>query len=167
MPLIVQFPTSPALLRRLEQLALAAKGGGPAIGWVKNDFRIIIEADHQDKMERGVDRYGIARAPLAASTLANPKRGPNPNSLIPHGLASRFIQNFVTEWDGDYLVQRLVGIVDKRGRSFAQYHLTGATKPGTRWVLPKRDVGGITPKGWAQIVKRHSEYAAQVLKGSK
>jgi hypothetical protein len=32
-------------------------------------------------------------------------------------------------------------------------------------VLPKRDVGGITPAGWAKVQARFRQFAGDVLKG--
>jgi hypothetical protein len=67
------------------------------------------------------------------------------------------------------LVLKYVDIVNKKGQSFAQYHLTGAPKGSKKsqpnWSLPKRDVGGITPKGMAAIRARVKQFAADILKG--
>ncbi len=159
MPIIVQFGATKALLRRLDDIRDRAKASGRSAMRVRTDIQIIVERDHEEMMFRGVDRYGKPRAPLAESTLKKKPPRANPNSLIPHGYASRFISRYETHWDGTVLVQQFVGIVDKRGRSFAQYHLEGGPR------LPRRDVGGITPAGWSQIVKRHKEFAEDVLRG--
>jgi hypothetical protein len=165
----VQWPTSSALVARIDQIRAAARPGGRANTRALGDIRQIVEDDHKDKMLRDVDRYGKTRAELAESTLRNPHRGGGP-SLIPQGERSRFITNFEAVWQPasnglNYLAMRFVDIVNKRGQPFAHYHLTGASKPGTNWVLPKRDVGGITPAGWAKIKARMSRFAADVLRG--
>ena len=141
---------------------------------VKGDLRRIILDDNTEKLLgrgnlEGVDRYGKPLAPMAKSTYQNPKRGFGP-VLAPRGLASRFITNFKAEWKDSgqgftTLVARWVDIVNKKGQSFAQYHLTGAKKAGTNWVLPKRDIGGISPAGFAKINARFKKFASDVLKG--
>jgi hypothetical protein len=120
----------------------------------REDLRLVVVEDHYHMLLNNKDRYGKTRAPLAASTLANKKRGPGP-SLIPNYYRSRFIANFVAEWRVLEGLQTLVAyyrdILSKQGKPFAQYHMTGARKPGTNWVLPRRDTGGITPAGWAKV----------------
>lgn len=161
MKIVVQYPTSPALLRRLGALRDAAKPNSRALQRVREDFRLIVAEDHYGMMIRGVDRYGKPRAPLAPATLAKKNRGPGP-SLIPRHAESRFITHVRILWVGTgadrTLVKRFIGIVNDKGQSFAQYHLTGARKPGTRWVLPRRDVGGITPAGFRQLKLRHDKF---------
>jgi hypothetical protein len=153
----------------MAEIQFNGRPGSRAQNACKGDLFKIIQADHVDKMTRGVDRYGKPRAPLAASTLANKRRGPGP-SLIPRGSRSRFITNFVLAWEEiggtgvSVLVGKFVNIVNKKGQSFAQYHLTGATRRGTKWVLPKRDVSGITPKGWAAVERRHAQLPADILR---
>jgi hypothetical protein len=158
----------------MREVQEAARLNGRKATRVKGDIRKIVEQDNVEKLLgrgllEGVDRYGKPLAPMAKSTYQNPKRGLGP-VLVPRGLNSRFITNFKTLWQdaGDgltVLVMRYVNIVNKKGQSFAQFHLTGAKKPGTKWVLPKRDVGGITPQGWARIQARFKQFAGDVLKG--
>jgi hypothetical protein len=155
----VYWASSDALIRRLQEIQDAGRPGSTAIQSTKKDIKRIIEDDHKGKMLRGVDRYGKPRAPLAPGTLTV-KRGSGP-SLIPRGLNSRFVTNFETLWTEEGGYRQLVGhfrpILSKKGKEFAHYHLTGAVKAGTNWVLPKRDVGGITPKGWYRIIQRHKQ----------
>lgn len=167
MPMNVQWPASSPLVRRLADIQFNARPGSRAVNKCKGDFFKIVRDDHLDKMLRGVDRYGRPRADLAASTLKSKRRGPGP-SLIPRGARSRFITNFQLFWETanglDVLVGKFIDIVNKKGQSFAQYHLTGAKKKGTKWVLPRRDVSGITPKGWAAIERRHAQLPADILR---
>lgn len=157
--IIVEYPTSGALLRRCQELRAVTRPGSRALGRAKEDYRLIIAEDHYHMMLRGVDRYGKARAPLAERTLRDKRRGPGP-SLIPSWWRSRFIFNVQVRWvkeEGDeWLVKRFVGIVNKRGQSFAQYHFTGAKRGN--WVLPRRDVGGVTPAGYAQLKMRFQKF---------
>lgn len=48
------------------------------------------------------------------------------------------------------LVAGWANVLSRQGKPFMQYHLTGAPKVH----LPKRDIGGITPKGWKRIDSR-------------
>jgi hypothetical protein len=168
----VQWASSDALIRRLRDMAAYARPGSRAVARARADILDIVKTDHTDKMLRGVDRYGQPRAPLAASTIKKGRRGNGP-SLIPRGRQSRFIRNFKAEWEqhgGDYvLFARFTGMVGKNGVPWSVYHLTGASKPGTNWVLPRRDVSGITPRGWSQIKERQQTLAQNILRygGSK
>ena len=192
MSIYVERPASPALWNLCRSIQDNLRPGGKAQNLIRKDLRRIAIDDHTDMMLRGVDRYGVPRAPLAASTLANKKRDGGP-SLIPRGMLSRFITNFEAVWMDDpgqgvmFLVCRYVDILSKPslglrkifkfgqkkvatgggfvsggasggGQPFAQYHMTGARKPGTNWVLPRRDTGGITPKGWAAIKERFARF---------
>lgn len=156
----VEWPTSAALLRRLDQMRAATEPGSRQRTAAYADLKSIVLTDHRDKMLRSVDRYGIPFTPLAASTLRNPKRGPDPRPLIPHGAASRFITNVEAVWEMlsrvNTLVVRFVNIVNKYGVSFAQYHMTGGPR------LPRRDPSGITPMGWAKIKNRFQRFVENV-----
>jgi hypothetical protein len=115
----------------------------------RDDLRKTVVEDHYHMLLEGKDRYGQPRAPLAASTLANKKRGPGP-SLIPNYYRSRFIRNFEAEWlpgSGGRMVlaARYRNVLSKQGKPFVQYHMTGTKR------MPRRDTGGITPKGWARV----------------
>lgn len=172
MPIYVQWAGSKALEARLKAVQDAARPGSRAVSSYRGDLARIVREDHEDKMLRGVDRYGRPRAELAPSTLADGRRGPGP-SLIPRGRASRFITHFETAWQTSaggvmLLVGRFRDILSKRGRPFAQHHLEGCL-PGSNparpnWSLPRRDVGGITPKGWRRVVERHRRFADDVRK---
>jgi hypothetical protein len=170
----VQWPASSALLRRLDAINAAVKPNSRAANRVKGDIRKIVIEDNTEKLLgrgnlEGVDRYGKPLAKMADSTFRNPRRGFGP-VLVPRGLSSRFITNFVAVWEGGVLVMRYVGIVNKQGRSFVQYHLTGCPKGSNakrpNWSLPKRDVAGITPAGFAKIRARHTRFAEDVLRGN-
>lgn len=160
MPVIVQWPGN-RLKARVESLKAAAAPTGKSITGARIEIRNAVERDNEDKLFRQVDRYGKPLAKLAKSTLKRRKPGQRPDALIPHGYASRVIQNLSTEWEGDELVVRWTGI------HWILYHLTGAKKPGTKWVLPRRDISGITPKGWAEIRKIWKYWIGQITKESK
>lgn len=154
MAIFVERPSSPALFRRCDQIEASLKPQSRGMNLFREDLRRTVVEDHYHMLLEGKDRYGQPRAPLAASTTKNPKRDSGP-SLIPNYARSRFIRNFEAEWvmrDGLMtLAARYRDILSKKGKPFAQYHMTGASKPGTNWVLPRRDTGGITPKGWAKV----------------
>lgn len=171
MPSYVEWRSSRALLQRIAQIEENCRPNGRATSRVKGDIRKIVLDDNVDKLLgrgllEGVDRYGKPLAPMAKSTYQNPKRGFGP-VLCPHGLQSRFIKNFEAVWNwsaqGSELICRYKDMLSKDGKPFAQYHLMGAKKPGTKWVLPKRDVGGITPKGWAKINARFKQFCDDVM----
>jgi hypothetical protein len=177
MPVTVQWPASGALVKKLRAIKAMSDMSGKGANRVKGDIRKIALDDNVEKLLgrgllEGVDRYGKPLAPLAKSTYQNPKRGFGP-ALAPRGLASRFITNLKAEWvdAGGFamLVLKYVGIVNKKGQSFAQYHLTGCPKGSKKsqpnWSLPKRDVGGITPAGWARIRTRFKQFASDILRG--
>lgn len=174
MPIKVEWPISGALIRKMAAIQEAARLKGVAATRVKGDIRKIVVSDNTEKLLgrgllEGVDRYGRPLAPMAESTFRNKRRGFGP-VLVPRGLNSRFITHFRADWKdaGGFttLVMGWVGVVNKKGQSFIQYHLTGARKAGTKWVLPKRDVGGITPQGWAKIQARFRQFAGDVLRGT-
>lgn len=165
MPIYVQGRASEALAARCRAIADAFGPRSKIRQGMQTDLATIVKDDHSDMLMRGVDRYGKPRAKLAESTLKNPKRGPGP-SLVPRGPASRFATNCEVVWmtfsGVPQLVKRFRDILDKKGRPFAQYHLEGATKPGTKWVLPRRDVGGLSPRGWGRLRERWQKFAADV-----
>lgn len=173
MPVTVQWPSSPALVRRLRDMQAAAQPNSRAANRVKGDIRKIVIEDNTEKLLgrgnlEGVDRYGKPLARMADSTFRNPNRGFGP-VLAPRGLASRFITNFRATWQGGILIMGWIDILSKSGKSFAQFHLTGAPKGSNsrrpNWSLPKRDVAGVSPAGWAKIKERHTKFAEDVLRG--
>ncbi len=159
MAIFVERPASPVLWNYCRRVQENIRPGSRVQNALYKDLRTLAVDDHTDMLLRGVDRYGRPRAPLAKSTLANRKRGPGP-SLVPRGLLSRFVTKFEAVWETDpgqglaFLVCRYRDFVSKKGFPIPVAHMTGARKPGTNWVLPKRDTGGITPKGWAAIRAR-------------
>lgn len=161
MPTYVEYPSSGALLKRCRALQEAVGPRSVLLARCREDFRLTIAEDHYEMMLRGVDRYGRPRAQLADSTTKDGRRGPGP-SLIPRYYLSKFIANLEVLWvRGDdrvhILVKRFRDILSKQGKPFAQYHFTGAsrrTSTGKLWVLPRRDVGGVTPAGFRRLQER-------------
>ncbi len=180
MPLTVNWPSSPALVRRLRDMHAAGKGDGLSAARVKGDVRLIVIEDNTEKLLgrgllEGVDRYGKPLAPMAESTFKNPRRGFGP-VLVPRGLQSRFITHFRATWaktaEGvGVLVMGWADVVSKQGKSFVEFHLAGCPRGSNakrpNWSLPQRDVAGISPAGWAKIVARHSKFAQDVVRGEK
>lgn len=159
--------TSDALARRCQEIQEAARPGSRALNAMRKDMARIVVDDHREMMLRGVDGRGRERAQLADSTQEDRRRGPGP-SLIPNRERSRFYRNVETLWQTVggvmVLVKRLFNIVDKKGRSIIEYHLNGATKRGSRWRLPKRDVRGITPRGWARLRERQRQFVQDLVR---
>lgn len=161
----VQWPQSSAFARKL--FVARAVADGTAASWprLRDDLKVIVQTDHVDKMLRGVDRYGKPRAPLAASTLRNKRRGPGP-SLVPNFLASRYITTARATWNtaGGRSTLRLwfEGFVSPKGFPIPQAHEKGARSRN----LPARPVMGITPSGWAKINRRFNEFSQSVFEDS-
>lgn len=162
MPINVERAASPALLRRCAQIEESLKPQSRGMRLFREDLRRTVVEDHYHMLIEGKDRYGQPRAPLAASTLKDKKRGPGP-SLIPNWYRSRFLANFEAEWEVREGVMRLVcryrDVLSKQGQPFAQYHMTGTRR------MPRRDTGGITPKGWAQVKKLFALLPEYLRKG--
>ena len=167
MPIVVrvEWPTSPALVRRIAGARLAVQPDSRAMRDLRADLMSINGNDHIDKMLRGVDRYGKPRAPLAKSTLEKirrGKRGPGP-SLIPNVWTSRYLTTFAQKWvwrEGrSELSSRFDGFVSKRGFPIPLAHEAGVPRRG----LPRRAVMGLTPRGWAEATRRFDVFAAKVF----
>jgi hypothetical protein len=144
MPSRVEFPASSALSRRLNELKEMARPGSRVVAAARAEIKKIVEADHREKLMRGVDRYGRPLAPLAESTRA--RRKGNGPILIPRGMASRLITGFRCEWVSVGTDQVLRAFVV--GAEWVRYHFTGTRK------MLRRDVSGVSPKAWAAIVAR-------------
>jgi hypothetical protein len=161
MPSHLEYASSSPLIARCQALQAVTKPGSRALGRCMEDYRLIISEDHYEMMHRSVGVGGRPLAPLAESTLKKKSRGPGP-ALIPRFFASRFISNVQVAWDIQEglstVVKRFIDIVSKKGVPFVKYHLDGATKPGTRWVLPRRDVGPVTPAGFSQLRQRFQKF---------
>jgi hypothetical protein len=176
MPTYVEYPSSGALLKRCRALQEAVGPRSVLLARCREDWRLTIAEDHYEMMLRGVDRYGRPRAQLADSTTKGGRSGPGP-SLIPRYYLSRFIANLEVLWvRGDdrvhILVKRFRDILSKPtknhpARPFAQYHLTGAsrrTSLGNLWVLPRRDVGGVTPAGFRRLQERWALFVQELAR---
>jgi hypothetical protein len=161
MAIFVERPDSPALLRRCAEIEARLRPGSKEIVKFREDLRLVVTEDHYHMLLENRDRYGQTRAPLAARTLADPKRGPGP-SLIPNYYRSRFLSHFEALWTTEgalmILIARYRDILSKKGKPFVQYHMTGT------WKMPRRDTGGITPKGWAQVKKLFAILPTYILR---
>jgi hypothetical protein len=101
----------------------------------------------------GVDRFGRGLAPLGdwAYGAAFRRRGNGP-VLAPRGLQSRAITAFRATWVFQGGAWRL--IQGWRGIPWMLYHLEGrahgSKSSQPNWHLPKRDIGGMSPRGWVE-----------------
>ena len=170
MPIKLEYVSSNRLVDRCRALLEATKPTGVLSQRAQEDYRLIVSEDHYEMLHRGVDRYGRPRASLAPATLKQKNRGSGP-SLIPRFWESRFVHNVQIRWREQYgvmtLVKSFIDILSKSGRPFVKYHLDGASKPGTRWVLPRRDVGGVTPAGFYQLKARFAKFVGELARYRK
>lgn len=153
----VQWKSSDALIRRFRELSTL--NDSRKMDRLRQDIKQIVIEDNVDKIlgrgTVGVDRYGkpLARLrggrPLTAAEYR--ARGGTGPVLAPRGMGSRVITGFQVRWvrEGDtwVLVAGWRNVNSRKGKPFMQYHLKGAPKAH----LPRRDVGGVTPKGWKRI----------------
>jgi hypothetical protein len=163
MPIYVEPPGSVRLTARLQAIQGNIDPKGPIFRRFRKDLARIAKAEYKDMLlVQGVDRYGQIRAPLAKATLK--RRGGKGPSLVPKKQQSRFWTNVEFDWRYDrtayYLFMRWRDILSKKGQPFAQFHLTGARKGN--WVLPRRDVGGVPPRGWPKLRARLAQLVADV-----
>lgn len=159
----VEWRTSDALIRRIQALRDATRPGSRVQSRAFKELRQIVEDDHHDKLQRGVDRYGRPQTLLAqSSTKKRPGGAAKP--LIPRGPRSWPWRTFTVSWtlQGDNTTM-LTAKYD-HNPVIVNAHEKGASKPGTRWKLPARPTMGITPKGWSRIRQWQKQLAADILK---
>lgn len=127
---------------------------------LRTDVKKAIVEDNTEKLYRlsssmaGSDRFGKALAPPAESTVKGwTRKGLIRQILAPHGLSSRAIVCFFVTWQ--FIGSQWRAVIGWRGIPWMIYHLQGCAKGSNsrrpNWWLPKRDIGGISPKGMAKI----------------
>ena len=179
---IVLTDESSALLKRLRAIQGNLSPRSRPVKRLRDAIEAAVIKDNTEKVLgygssalAGVDRYGKDLTPPAASTVKGWRLRIG-RVLAPEGLLSRFITKFVVKWQWDGAQWRLVagwvGALSRDGKHFIIYHLMGARKGSkgvdrlgrdmSQWSLPKRDVGGVTRKGWAEIHRAFREFAASV-----
>lgn len=161
----VEWPSPPALLTRIAAARAAVDPDSRAMRALRADLMSINGNDHVDKMIQGIDRYGRTREPLAPSTMLKimkGKRGTGP-SLIPNRFGSRYLTTFAQRWvtrqGRSELSSRFDGFVSPKGFPIPMAHEAGVPSRN----LPRRAVMGLTPKGWAEVRRRFSEFAGKVF----
>lgn len=166
---------SGALRRRLKEIRDAAHPQSRRVGQLRTEVKRAVEKDNVEKLLgygssalAGVDRYGKDLTTPADSTVKGWRLRLG-RVLAPEGLASRAITRFKVKWIFDGSQWRMVaGWV---GIPWMIYHLKGARKGSkgidrlgrdmSNWHLPRRDIGGISPKGWVEVraaFKRFTDY---------
>lgn len=165
MAVTVVWEQSGALQRRMAEIVGSVKPDSRPVRALRQDIAAAVVLDNEEKLlVRSVDRYGRSFAPLAASTLANKRRGPGP-ALVPNGERSRFVSTFKIRWnrEGDSwkMIAGWVGFVSQRGFPIPLAHMHGV--PGR---LPRRDPGGVTPKGWGLIRIAFSDFVERLAKSN-
>jgi hypothetical protein len=171
MPVLVHWQNSGALQKRLKQVAADVKPGSSKMKTFQTAVTRAVVKDNAEKLLgygssawAGVDRFGKDLAPPADSTIRS--WGHLGRVLAPRGVGSRAITAFRTRWVFDgaqmHLVAGWVGV------TWMIYHLRGCPKGSNpkrpNWSLPRRDVGGIGPKGWVDVRALFKKLAASILK---
>jgi hypothetical protein len=151
---------SGAVRRRLKEIQADINPQSRKMDRLRTGLKKAIVEDNTDKIYRlstsmaGVDRFGRPLAPPAESTVkAYVRKGQVRQVLAPHGLSSRVIVNFFVAWQ--FLGSQWRAVIGWKGIPWLIYHLQGCAKGSNprrpNWWLPKRDIGGISPKGMARI----------------
>lgn len=156
----VEWYNSGALRRRLVEVSASTKLDSRPMRRLKQDIGAALELDNEDKiLNRSVDRFGRALARLSPRTLANPRRGYGP-PLAPRGASSRFITHFQVRWlsaeNGWRCVAGWVNFVSNLGFPIPVAHLYGTRN------IPKRDVGGVSPKGWSMLKSLFADFVKSI-----
>jgi hypothetical protein len=161
MPLHIEWSRQSALMRRIEAVQAAGRPGSRAMNAAQSAIRKAVVEDHTRVLLSNQTKDGGARAPLAASTLADPRRGPGP-SLVPHGSNSRYIKNFEAVWlpGGGPNPTALTLVMRYRDLPFVIYHERGTAR------IPARPVGGLSSEGFREIGVIMHRLGIDVLKGA-
>lgn len=173
MPIKLLTPESGALRRRLREISAAVDPRSRKVDRLRTEIKKRIVADNEDKLYRnssemaGVDRFGKPLAKPAKSTVKNYERhGLVRQVLAPHGLASRAITKFFVSWEFAGGAWRAV--VGWKDIPWLIYHLQGCAKGSNpkrpNWSLPKRDIGGISPKGWVSLRAEFARFARNLAR---
>ena len=173
MPISTVWKQSGALTRRLKEISTAVDPRANRMDRFRTEIKKLAVEDNTEKLLgygsalAGIDRFGKPLAPLGkwATGAAFRRRGNGP-VLAPHGLASRSITRFKVAWQWTGSQYQMVAGWD--GVKWMKYHLTGCPR-GTNskrpnWSLPRRDIGGISPKGWVKVRASFSRFVANLAK---
>ena len=161
----VEWPTSPALVRRIAAARLAVKPDSRAMRDLRADLMTINGVGYLNMMLDNKDRYGRDRAALAPSTLEKIRRGKRGRgpSLIPNVFTSRYLTSYKQRWTvrggRSELLSYYDGFVSKKGFPIPLAHEAGVESRN----LPRRAVMGRTPKTWVEIGRRLDAFAAKVF----
>lgn len=159
-PIRLETRASGALRRRLKEIEADIDPRSRKMDRLRTDTKKCIVEDNIDKVYRlstamaGVDRFGKPLAKPAESTVKGwERKGLIRQILAPHGLSSRVIVNFFVVWE--FIGTQWRAVIGWKGIPWLIYHLQGCDKGSNsrrpNWWLPKRDIGGISPKGMAAI----------------
>lgn len=153
--------------RYLQGLRNRLEYSSPQFQAYAKDVAEIYTKDNTDKVlghgMAGIDQFGRSLAPLGAWAYkpgAMERRGSGP-VLAPHGMASRVISTFHTQWAT--LGRQLVftagwqGFLSRRGFPIMRAHIMGG------WRLPVRDVGGLSPEGRRRLAERSDRLSGELL----
>jgi hypothetical protein len=174
MAIKVNYVNQGALHRRLGEIRAAADPRSYPVKRLRAEITAAVVEDNTEKilgrgLLEGVDRYGRPLAPMADSTFRNRRRGFGP-VLAPRGLLSRVITTFKVRWafvGGQWRMSAgWVDFLSKGGYPIMLAHLDGCPKGSNArrpsWSLPKRDVGGISPKGWVKVQQAFASFRARL-----
>lgn len=157
---------SRALQKRLKEVRDAVDPRSSRMDRLRTDVKKIAIEDNTEKLLgygssawAGVDRFGRDLAPPAQSTIDSWRLRLG-RVLAPEGLRSRTITQYRAQWVWDGGVWRL--ILGWMGIPWMIYHLEGRPKGSKKsqpnWSLPKRDIGGISPKGMNKVRARFERF---------
>jgi hypothetical protein len=165
---------SGALQRRLREVKDAVDPRSRKMDRLRSELAKSAVKDNTEKLLgygssalAGVDRFGRDLAQPADSTVKSWRLKVG-RVLAPEGLRSRTITNYRAKWilQGDQwrLILGWVGI------PWMIYHLEGRPKGShprhPNWRLPKRDIGGMSPKGWAEWRATFDRFWKNLLRSS-
>jgi hypothetical protein len=165
------YKESGALARRLKEIKDAVDPRSSKMDRLRYGINKIAKEDNTEKVLghglAGVDRFGRPLAPLGkwAHGAAFRRRGNGP-VLAPHGLESRIITHFKYAWN--WVNGQYEFVAGWKDLPWMRYHIEGRAKGSKasqpNWSLPRRDVGGISPRGWVQVRALFNRFAKNLLR---
>lgn len=164
---------SGALRRRLKEITSDIAPRSAKMDRFRTTLKKAIVEDNTEKLYRlstsmaGSDRRGQPLAKPAESTVKGwVCKGLIRQILTPHGLSSRAITCFFVSWE--FIGTQWRAVIGWRGIPWMIYHLQGCRKGSNarrpNWSLPKRDIGGISPKGMAAVRAAFKAMARTVVR---
>jgi hypothetical protein len=161
-----------AFRRRLAELKDAANPSGRRVKELRDEIQRAVEKDNVEKLLgygssawAGIDRFDRDLAQPAQATIKSWRLRLG-RVLAPEGLASRAITRFTVQWVAEGNDWRM--IAGWLGIPWMIYHLYGAAKGSKsgqpNWSLPKRDIGGLSRQGRADVRAAFDRFYADIAR---